>query len=117
MIDKEREKNMSVIIGAVKYSVKPGLRDEVMKLAKVAAEYSRKEKGSIAYAHYPSMENDQDMFVFETWESMDDVEAHLHAPHYLEFSEKRKPMLVEGSYELKMYEADLKREIKTAAPK
>ena len=99
---------MSVIICAVKYTVKPGMRDEVMKIATINMRETRKEKGNIVYSTYPSMENDQDMFVFETWETYEDLKAHSHAPHYLEFSEKRKPMLVEGSYDIKIYTAELK---------
>ena len=99
---------MSVIVVAVKYSVKPGMRDEVMKLAAINVRETRKEKGNIAYSVYPSVENDQEIFVFETWETYEDIKAHSQAPHFLEFSEKRKSMVVEGSYDLKMYTAELK---------
>ncbi len=95
-----------MIIIAVWYTVKPGMREEVMKIAKPSIEATRKEKGNVQYAHYPSMENDQDMFVFEVWESKADVEAHIRAPHYLKFANARKPMLVEGSYRYTMYEGE-----------
>ena len=95
-----------MIIIAVCYTVKPGMREEVMKIAGPSIEASRKEKGNIQYAHYPSMENEQDMFVFEVWESKADVEAHIQAPHYLKFANARKPMLVEGSYRYTMYEGE-----------
>lgn len=93
---------MKVII-TVWYSVKPGLRDEFLALAKKNVEETRKEEGNIVYAHYPSMENDQDMFVIEVWENRESVEKHIRAPHYLEFSRARKPMLVEGSYQYVLY--------------
>ena len=98
---------MSIIICAVKHTVKPGMRDEVMKLAAINVRETRKEKGNIEYSSYPSVENDQDMFVFETWETLEDLKAHSQAPHYLTFSEKRKPMLVEGSFKVKRYTAEL----------
>lgn len=94
-----------MIVIAVKYSVKPGLRNKLMEIARKNVEETRKEHGNIDYAHYPSMENDRDMFVFEVWESYKDVEAHIYAPHYLDFSEKRRPMLVENSYEYTVYES------------
>ena len=96
---------MSVIIVAVKYTVKQGMRDEVLKLAAINVRETRKEKGNIEYTVYPSAENDQDVFVFETWETNENLKAHSQAPHYLEFCEKRKPMLVEGTFKIKKYTA------------
>ena len=93
-----------MIVISVWYTVKPGMREEVMKIAKPSIKATRKEKGNIQYAHYPSMENEQDMFCFEVWESKEDVVAHISAPHYLQFANARKPMLVEGSYRYTIYE-------------
>ena len=93
---------MNVII-TVWYRVKPGLREQCMELAKKNVEQTRKEEGNIVYAHYPSMENDQDMFVIEVWENREAVERHIRAPHYLEFSKARKPLLEEGSYKYVLY--------------
>ncbi len=96
------------IICAVKYRMKPGTRDQLMEIAKINMEKTRQEKGNLSYTHYPSMENDTDMFVFELWETIEDVNAHCQAPHYLEFARKRLPMM--ESYEFKTYEANLLRE-------
>lgn len=81
-----------VTIG-VHYRLKPGMREELLKFVGDNVTNTRKEKGNIFYAHYPSIENDQDMYVFEIWEAVDDVNAHNSAPHYLEFARKRLPML------------------------
>lgn len=97
-----------MIVISVWYTVKPGMRDELMKIAKENVRQTRLEKGNVEYAHFPSMENDQDMFVFEAWESYEDVAAHISAPHYLDFSAKRKPMMVEGSYRYVVYDAQEK---------
>lgn len=94
----EMKKNMGesfekmVTIG-VHYRLKPGMREKLLEFVGDNVENTRKEKGNIFYAHYPSLENDQDMFVFEIWETVDHVNAHNSAPHYLEFANKRKPML------------------------
>lgn len=96
---------MKVIIN-VWYSVKSGLRDQCIELAKKVMEETRKEMGNLYYAHYPSMENEQDMFVMEVWENREALNRHLKAPHYLEFSEARKPMLVKGSYKYVIYAGD-----------
>lgn len=96
---------MKVII-TVWYSVKPGTREQCIELAKKNVEETRKEEGNLSYAHYPSVENEQDMFVMEVWESMEAVKKHMNAPHYLAFSQARKPMLVEGSFRYVIYSGE-----------
>ncbi len=97
---------MKKIVITVWYTCKPGMRDKVMELAKKNVEETRKEPGNLVYAHYPSMENDQDMFVIEVWDSYEAVEKHIYMPHYLEFSLARKPLLVEGTYRYVTYQAE-----------
>ncbi len=95
---EEMKKNMGeefekmVTIG-VHYRLKPGTREELLKFVDDNVRNTRKEEGNIFYTHYPSLENNVDMFVFEIWETVDHVNAHNKSPHYLEFSMKRKPML------------------------
>lgn len=94
-----------MIVNSVWYKVKPGTRDELLEMAKTAVEETRKEKGNIKYVQFPSPENDTDMFVYEEWETIEDLMAHSQAPHHLAFAEKRKPLLIEGSYTFTIYEA------------
>lgn len=94
-----------MVVISVWYRAKPGKRDELMEHAKENVRLTRLEKGNVEYAHYPSMEDDTGMFVFEAWESREAVEAHISAPHYLEFSAKRKPLMEEGSYRYVLYTA------------
>lgn len=101
---------MTKYVVAVRYTVKPGMRDELMKIARVNVEHTRKEKGNICYTHYPSPDNDDEVFVYEEWERYGDLIAHSHAQHYLDFSEQRKPMLVEGSYYYTVYTAEVRDE-------
>ncbi|MDJ0105184.1 MULTISPECIES: putative quinol monooxygenase [Rhodococcus] len=94
-----------MIICEVYYSVKPGLRNELLEIVEANVRETRKEEGNISYTHYPSVEDDTGMFVFEVWRRAQDVEAHIRAEHYLAFSQKRKPMLQEGTYKFRTYEA------------
>ena len=96
---------MSIVI-TVWYKCKPGLRPACEEIAKKNVIETRKEEGNIYYNHYPSMENDDEMFVIEVWENIEAVQRHISMPHYLDFSAKRKPMLVEGSYRYVVYEGD-----------
>lgn len=97
---------MPKVVITVWYTCKPGMRSRVMELAKKNVEGTRKEPGNLVYAHYPSMENDQDMFVIEVWENLEAVQKHIYQPHYLEFSQARKPLLVEGTYRYVTYFAE-----------
>jgi quinol monooxygenase YgiN len=65
------------------YSIKPGLRDEFMKIIYdegiLAA--TKGETGNIAYEYYYPYENDTDVFFVERWTDRDCWEAHKVAPH------------------------------------
>lgn len=95
---------MSIIV-SVKYKLKPGKRDELLSFVMENIINTRKEPGNLAYDHYPSLEDDQEMFVFEMWESLKNLDEHIHMPHYIEFSDRRKPLL--ESYKSFTYEATL----------
>ncbi len=102
---------MAVVIG-VKYRLKPGKRDELLSFVMENVEKTRQEPGNLAYAHFPSLENEDEMFVFEMWEDIKNVDDHINAPHYVEFANRRYPIL--ESYESKAFEASLIRERKKA---
>ena len=102
------------IIVAVKYRLKPGKRDELLSFVMDNVKKTRKEAGNLAYEHYPSLENEHDMFVFEMWESQENLDDHIEMPHYVEFSDRRRPLL--ESYESHTYEAVL-RGSRTKAPR
>ena len=87
---------MTIII-SVKYTLMPGKRDELLSFVSDNVLHTRKEAGNLAYSHYPSLESEDDMFVFEMWENIESVNRHINAPHYVEFSKKRRPIL--HSYE------------------
>lgn len=94
-----------MIIVEVYYRAKPGMRDKIIELAKPNVDGSRKEKGNISYTHYASIENDQDMFVFERWENPDALRAHSKTEHHMAFSAARRPLLEEGSFKMTVYDA------------
>ena len=102
------------IIVAVKYRLKPGKREELLSFVMENVEQTRQEPGNLAYEHYPSLEHEQEMFVFEMWESLAHIDVHIRMPHYITFSDRRKPLL--DAYESKTYEATLYRQ-RTRAPR
>lgn len=102
---------MTIII-SVQYRLKPGKRAELLSFVSDNVLNTRKEAGNLAYSHYPCFENEDDMFVFEMWEDLESVKRHINAPHYVEFSKKRRPIL--QSYESRTYDAHLRSERHTA---
>lgn len=96
-----------MIICEVYYSCKDGMREQLLESVKRNMAGTRLEPGNISYTHYLSLENETDLFVFEAWKSLEDVEKHIHEKHYLEFSKIRKPLLRDGSYKFRVYEAEM----------
>ena len=93
-----------MIIVSVKYKALPGKRVEILEFAKEAVRLTRQEKGNQEYTVYPSLEDENAIFVYEEWESLDDLKAHIQAPHMTQFASQRKPLVLEGSYQLNLYE-------------
>lgn len=48
------------------------------------------------------LENADEMFVLEMWETLNDLENHINMPHYVAFDDRR-PRL--ESHEAQMYQA------------
>ena len=96
-----------MIIVEVYYRAKPGMREKILELAKPNVEGSRKEKGNLSYTHYPSPENDQDVFVFEKWESFADLDAHGKTEHHRTFSAARAPLLESNSFKITIWDSEL----------
>jgi len=100
------------IIVAVKYKLQPGKRDELLSFVSDNVLNTRREPGNLAYTHYPSLEDDQEMFVFEMWEDMKNLDDHIRMPHYVAFANRRFPIL--ASWEAQIYEVRLVQEVKKA---
>lgn len=100
------------IIVAVKYRLQPGKREELLAFVSENVINTRCESGNLEYTHYPSLEDEQEMFVFEMWEDMKNLDEHIRMPHYVAFADRRMPML--ESWEAQIYEAHLLREVKKA---
>ena len=88
------------------YTCKPGTRDQLLEIVKPNVEGSRKEPGNISYTHYPSPENDQDMFVFEKWESVELFMSHSETEHHKTFCTLRRPLLEPNSDHITMYDSE-----------
>ena len=72
---------MLIITGT--YKAKSGKREEFLRAILDQGIYDEflKEEGNISYDYYFPYGNDDDVFIFERWESRDAWEAHKVAPH------------------------------------
>jgi quinol monooxygenase YgiN len=78
--------------------VKEGLRSEFIELFKSNVPNVLAEKGCVEYAPtvdmptgFPPQElNESVVTIIEKWNSLEDLQAHLSAPHMVEFQEKEK---------------------------
>lgn len=73
----------------------PGKRDELRAGLEALVEPTLREKGCVNYDMHQSIEN-PDMFLFyENWESDEDLDAHLSAPHLADFAARIPELLDE----------------------
>lgn len=93
---------MSIIV-TVKYRVKQGKREELLSFVEENVKKTREEQGNLAYAHYPSLDDENEMFVFEMWEDQEHIDSHTRSAHFLEFAKRRKPIL--EAYEVQRFHA------------
>lgn len=73
----------------------PGKRDELRTALEALVEPTSQEKGWVNYDLHQSLE-DPDLFLFyENWESGEDLDAHLAAPHLRDFAARIPELLDE----------------------
>ena len=71
----------------------PGKRDELRAGLEALIAPTSKEKGWVNYDLHQSIE-DPDMFLFyENWAAGEDLDAHLSAPHLVEFAARIPELL------------------------
>ena len=104
-----------MLIVEATYRCKPGMRDQLLAILKPNVEGTRKEKGNISYAHYPSPENDADMFVFEKWENPEVFAGHSSTPHHQAFCAARRPLLEPNSYHITFWNSEVNEELTASA--
>lgn len=57
-------------------------RKPLMDAAIELVEFSLRDKGCLGYDLYKSQTNDDRMMIIETWESEEDLKAHMESEHF-----------------------------------
>ena len=65
---------------------KPGKEDELRDALKALIEPTSKEQGYVNYDLHESVEDPGVFFFYENWNSAQDLDAHLQAPHLQHFA-------------------------------
>jgi autoinducer 2-degrading protein len=104
-----------MLIVEATYRCKPGTRDRLLEILKANVEGTRREKGNISYAHYPSPENEVYMFVFEKWENPEVFAGHSRTPHHQAFCAARRPLLEPDSYHITFWNSEVNEELTSSA--
>jgi quinol monooxygenase YgiN len=92
-----------MIVVLVEVVVEAGAVDKVRPALRAMEEASRKEAGCVGYAFSADVNDSTKVRVTERWRSMDDLKAHMKAPHMAEF-QKAVVALKPSALEIKAYE-------------
>ena len=90
-----------VVIALVK--VKPGNEKAFAAAARAILIPTRAEEGNISYDFHQSSTDAGEFATFELWETMAQLDAHMHAQHMQKFFEIVGPMFEVGYPQIKTY--------------
>jgi quinol monooxygenase YgiN len=74
----------------------PGKEEELRAALEALIEPTRQEKGFVNYDLHRSEEDPGRFFFYENWESGEDLDAHLAAPHLVDFADRMGDLLDES---------------------
>lgn len=92
---------MLLVTGAA--TVDPDHRERAVELATEMAEATRAEPGCLEYRFSSDLTDPNTVYIFERWESMDDLEAHFETDHMARFQTELPPLLA-GEMDIALYE-------------
>ena len=74
----------------------PGKRDDLRAALEALIEPTSQEAGYVNYDLHQGVEDPDAFFFYENWESGEHLDAHLAAPHLVEFAARIPALLDEG---------------------
>ena len=82
-----------MVIVAVTFFVKDGMMDEFMRLSSECIDETRKETGCIQYEMFKAIEDENKMFLFEKWQSRENLADHQKTSHFEKYVSGIGPLL------------------------
>ncbi len=74
--------------------IEPSSIDEFIEAAKPTVTPTLQEKGCLLYSYGRDLVEDNVIWISEQWETEDDLNAHLQAPHIAEFLERTQGQIL-----------------------
>ena len=78
--------NRDLLTVIARMRAKSGKEQELREALEALIEPTSKEKGYVNYDLHQGVEDSRWFFFYENWDSVEDLEAHLQAPHLVEFA-------------------------------
>ncbi len=88
---------MEYVIGWLK--LKPGKRDELMRIAKPVVAATQKEDGCLFYEFHATSADPDLIIVIEGWQTIEQHQEHQKSPHHLAFGPDVVRLSIEGRFE------------------
>ena len=88
--------NRDLLTVIARMRAKPGKEQELRDALIALVEPTSKEDGYINYDLHQGVEDPRWFFFYENWESADHLDAHLQAPHLVEFAGRLDEFLDES---------------------
>ena len=88
--------NRDLLTVIARMRAKAGKEQELRAALEALIEPTTKEKGYVNYDLHQGVEDPRWFFLYENWDSAEDLDAHLQAPHLVEFAGRLDEFLDES---------------------
>lgn len=89
-----------VYVGAT-FVTKPGKEEALMEVLRPVVDLTRQEPGCRFYELFRSTEDPSRFLMWESWDSREDLDRHLQAPHVAEL-QRRAPELLAAPLDIQI---------------
>ena len=90
----DTNRNLLTVIARMR--AKEGKEQELREALEGLIEPTSQEKGYVNYDLHQGVEDPRWFFFYENWDSVEDLDAHLRAPHLVEFAGRLDEFLDES---------------------
>ena len=88
--------NRDLLTVIARMHAKPGKEQELREALEALIPTTLAEKGCVNYDLHQGVEDPRWFFFYENWDSAEDLDAHLQAPHLVEFAGRLDELLDES---------------------
>ena len=90
------DSNRNLLTVIARMRAKAGKEQELREALEALVEPTTREKGYVNYDLHQGVEDPRWFFFYENWDSAADLDAHLQAPHLVEFAGRLDEFLDES---------------------